>query len=84
VGVATMVSDHFKYAINISENIIVPESQDAVAVRFQCLGSLRICRCGRSMLATVNLDNKARAVTCEIDDVLLDPDLPAEMGFADR
>ena len=35
------------------------------------------------MLTTIDLNNEARAVTGEIDDILFDPDLPAEMRIVD-
>jgi hypothetical protein len=35
------------------------------------------------MLTPVNLNNETRGVTREVDDVLLDPDLPAEMRTGD-
>ena len=35
------------------------------------------------MLTTIDLNNEAGGMTCEVDDVLLDPDLPAEMRIVD-
>ncbi len=35
------------------------------------------------MLTTIDLNNETGGMTCEVDDVLLDPDLPAEMRILD-
>jgi uncharacterized protein YpmS len=76
------VLNFLKHAFDIPKHVIVPESQNAITVRLQCPRSLRICNSARSMLTTVDLDNEMRGVTCEVDDVLLDPNLPAECELA--
>ena len=75
--------NHFKHAVDVAKHIVVPESQNAVAVCFQRLRSLSIRGCHRSMLTTIDLNNETGGMTCEVDDVLLDPDLPAEMRILD-
>jgi hypothetical protein len=79
--VAQGTLNNFKHAIDIAKHVIVPEAEHAVAVRFQRLRPLGVSGRGRSMVAAVQLHNQVRAVTGEIDDVLLDADLSAEMGI---
>jgi len=72
-------SESFKHAIDIAEHVIVPEAKNAIAVCFQRLGSLSIGNRGRRVLTAVDLHDKTRGMTREVHDVLLDPNLPAEM-----
>jgi hypothetical protein len=76
--------DHFKHTIDIAKHVVVPESQYAVAVRLESLSALGIRNCRRRVLTAVDLHDEPRTVTREVDDVLLDPNLPAEMRIADR
>ena len=73
-----------KHAFDIPKHVVVPEAQNAITVRLQRSRSFGICNSARSMLTTVDLDNEMRSVTCEVHDVLLDPNLPTEMRTADR
>jgi len=67
----------FKYARQVVQNVIVPESQDAIVVRskpFVANGVALVIR----MLSAVNFDNKASFATNKVDSVGANRFLPDE------
>ena len=63
------LQDHFDHPIQILQYVIVPETQDSVAHRFQLQGSEFVVNHLLAMLATVKLHNQASIWTDEIGDV---------------
>ena len=70
------ISYDAKHPLRITQNIIVPKPQDAIAVRFNDCRPWRI-EC-LFMLPAIGLDHEFRAMTGEIDDELTDRHLPPE------
>ena len=64
-GIADSSVDSFQCSLDIAENIVVPEAQDAVATCVQ-KSRARLVRLAFSMLATVDFDNKPNRVAGEI------------------
>ena len=62
------------------EYLVVPKSQDAVAIRFKCLRSVRVGSPPAGMLAAIDFNNQTRGMAGEVGDVLPDSNLAAEMG----
>jgi hypothetical protein len=82
-GVAHGCNDHFHHALDISEHIVVPESQHAIAAfrEFSCT----LCIAGDAIAFIVlpAIDDESRAMTGEISEVWTDRCLAAEMRARD-
>jgi hypothetical protein len=61
--------NRLQYAFGIFEHVIVPESNDTIAARFEPAGSLVIPLLVRRVLATIDLDDELRGGAEEIDNV---------------
>jgi hypothetical protein len=68
---STRKSNHFKYAVQIAQNVVVPESQDPVASALQplCASPIRMKVRRTRVLPPIEFDNKFGVMTDEIDDV---------------
>lgn len=75
-------TDGLRYALDVREDIIVPEAEDAEAFALEVLGSHTILF--RGMLATVDLDDELGGQANEIGDIagtrFLSPEFPAELS----
>jgi hypothetical protein len=67
-------------ALDISQHVVVPKSENGIALFLQPLRSRGIARNSLCMLPAVDLDNEARLFTQEIDDKSAHRDLPAKLG----
>jgi hypothetical protein len=72
-----------QHAVDIPKDIVVPVTQDSIAVRFENARALCIRSRLRCVLAPVNLDNYPLGMAGEIDDVATNPNLTAEMRACD-
>ena len=73
--------DHLHHTLDVSENIVVPETDHAVAALLQLGGSSRIAhKAGRLVvLSAVEFDHQARGVACEVREVRTDRCLATEV-----
>ena len=62
--------DHFQYAIDVSEHVVVPETQDDESSFFQRSSACRIVLDRIGMLAAVEFDDYATFEANEIEDVV--------------
>jgi hypothetical protein len=69
----------FKHAIDVRQHFVVPETDHAISFRFEKSGSLRVRGHLLHVLPAINLDDELCLVTCEIDNVTTDTDLPPEV-----
>jgi hypothetical protein len=68
-----------EHTLGIGQDVVVPETQNMVAVRIDDSTARRIGRF--LMLPAIRLDHELRAITGEIDDELADRNLPAKARF---
>ena len=73
-----------KHAIDVSEHVVIPEAENAIALRFEKFSSLRVPARLLGMVPAVNFDDELRGMIGKIYDVGTQPDLPSEMGLRDR
>jgi hypothetical protein len=73
--------DRFHHAVNILQHIIVPETQDTIALRSEISGSLFISGnvLRLIMLRAIDLDDETPFMTGEVSKVGTDGGLPPEM-----
>ena len=76
-------TDRFDHAFGIGEHFIAPEADDPIALPFEPSRSHPIISLLQSMLAAIDLDDKARSGSQEIDDVGSDSDLAPEFHAVD-
>ena len=69
--------DRFQNAVGVFEDVVVPETDDAIAVGFDASCS-RGVSLGR-MLAAIAFDSEFETATGEVDDVTADRELPREL-----
>jgi hypothetical protein len=69
----------FEHAIDVSDHVVIPEAQDAIALAFEKSGTLRIGGGHFGMLPAINLDDESSVVTGKVHDVGPQPNLPSEM-----
>jgi len=70
--------DHLQHAFGISKHVVVPETDHAEASSLQISGA-RLIPCDlRIVLPTINLDHEVCGQAGEIDDVVINRDLPPE------
>jgi hypothetical protein len=71
----------FHHAVDVLQHIIVPEAQDAIALRSKIDGSL--CISGNVLrlivLRSIDFDDEASFVAGEVSEVRTDGGLPAEV-----
>src|SRR5690349_17784837 len=67
-------------AVDVAEDVVVPETGDGPAVLFEVAGSLSVLQCGLSLavLRAVDLHDELFIVTGEVDDVARDRNLATE------
>jgi hypothetical protein len=68
-----------QHAIDVAQDIIVPESQDAIAPSVEILGSHRIGVGLGGVLSAIELDDEAEMVTGKVGEVGSDRCLPAKV-----
>ena len=73
--------NNLKHAIDVSEHVVIPEAENAIALRFEKFSSLRV---PARLVPAVNFDDELRGMIGKIYDVGTQPDLPSEMGLRDR
>jgi hypothetical protein len=80
-AVAESGRNHFHYPLDIPEHVVVPETQHAIAARFEVRGSSRIgIDASRFIvLSTIDLDHKPRPMAAEVSEVWSDRRLSPEM-----
>src|SRR5207248_917427 len=78
--------DRLRYAFDILQHIIVPETQDEIALRSKINRSL--CISGNVLrlivLRSINLDDEAPFMAGEVSEERTDRHLPSEMRVLDR
>jgi hypothetical protein len=77
-GVADSLVDRLQRVLEVSENVVVPEAQDAIATCVQ-ESCAHFVRSGFRMLATIDFDHKTKLVTGEIAKVSTNGCLPSEV-----
>lgn len=75
-------ADAFQHAIHIREDIMVPEADDAVAMRFDQRGARDVAVAGR-MLSAVQFDHQSRRPASEVRDMCPDRKLTDEFEAVD-
>jgi hypothetical protein len=75
--------DDLQNAVHIFQNIMIPETQDAVVVLIQPSIADTICF-AVSVLSAIDLDNYSRFPAQEIDDVATDRLLANKLSIFDR
>ena len=73
--VAQCPKDAFKDHIGASQDVAAPETQDAVAARFQPRGSRRVVVLLKRVLTTIDLDDEPALGAKEVDDIAADRSL---------
>lgn len=77
-GDQDFLADGFQNAVGVAEHIVVPETDDAVAMGFDQFGAFDIGGI-IGMLAAIEFDDEAQAATGEIGDVWADGVLEDEL-----
>src|SRR5262245_55603139 len=79
-------SDGFHHPLDITQHIIVPETQHAIAARVEIIGTSRIGSDAMRLvvLSTIELNHEARTVTREVREVRSDRRLAPKMGIIHR
>src|SRR5207302_9797935 len=75
--------NRLQHTIDVSEDVVIPEAQHAIALRFEKFGALQISIGQFSVLPAVNLNDQPGLMTCKIDNVRAQPHLPPEMRAID-
>ncbi|MBB4047541.1 hypothetical protein GGR45_001052 [Sphingomonas zeae] len=70
-------------AFQIAQDVVVPEADDAPALRFEVAGSGFVIGSAFVMLSAINLDDQLFRPGGEIRDVRADRDLPVEADACD-
>jgi hypothetical protein len=60
------------------KHVVVPKTEDRIALRSKRSSSLSILDFTRGVLATIEFNNQSRRLTAEVRDVVADCDLPAK------
>jgi hypothetical protein len=68
-----------QHTIDISQNVVVPITQDDISVCFKNFGALQIDSCARTMLTSVNLYNQSPRMTRKVHDVTIDLNLATKV-----
>lgn len=76
-GETDFAVDRFQNTFDIRQDFMVPETDDAIAMRFHDARPHRV-RATFGMLSAIKLDNEPRARTEKIDNITIDGNLPAE------
>jgi hypothetical protein len=73
--------DRVQHAVDVFDDVIVPEADDAIALSFQPARSLNVsCLFDtRAMLGAVDFDQNAHSHAGEVRDIGTDGNLPAEV-----
>jgi hypothetical protein len=74
-----VAGNHFKHALEVAEDLVVPEAEDLVALLGEEGRALRIGIALDRMLATIELDGQVMLGAAEVDDVWPDQMLPAKL-----
>ena len=82
-GVADRLMNRFQRPVDITQNIVVPEAQDAIAARIQ-KSRARFIRCTPSMLAPIDLEDKPKRVAGEIAEITTDSGLASKVMLLER
>jgi len=69
--------DRLKNTIDVAKDVVVPETQDQIAVIFQ-IGSPFSVAAAFSVLPTIKFDDQSRGLATEVDNVGFDRHLPAK------
>jgi hypothetical protein len=75
------VQNDLQHAVDVSQNVVIPEAENAVALAFEKSRALRISAGILVMLSAVNLDNESGMMAHEVGDVGPQPNLPPEMSL---
>jgi len=67
-----------EYAVDISQHLVIPQSQNTITARLEPHGSSDIRRDVACMLTAVDLDDEPFCQTDEIDDIPSDRRLPSK------
>jgi hypothetical protein len=70
-------------AFQIAQYVVVPEADDAPALRFEITGSGFVIGSALVMLSAINLDDQLFGACGEIRDIRPDRDLPVEADACD-
>src|SRR3546814_19879499 len=78
------LADHLEHAIQVLENLIVPETQDSEAAAFEPLRSCCVIILAVAVLATIELDNQTHIVAGEIGPEAAERHLAAQATDRER
>jgi hypothetical protein len=73
-----------KHTIDIFQHLVVPVAQYKIALRFEKLCACCVGYRSRRMLSAIHLNDDARRVAREINDVTPKPNLPPKMCVCQR
>jgi hypothetical protein len=76
---ARRIDDSFQNSVHVSEHIAIPETQYQISARFEVGCPPRIIHPAFRMLSSIQFDDQSRRFAAEIDDVIADRHLPAEL-----
>jgi hypothetical protein len=75
-----LLKDRFEHALNIIQNVVIPETDDVIPALFQRSRSLCVQPGSFVVLATVNLDHQFSFGRHKVDDISCKRNLPPEFN----
>jgi hypothetical protein len=70
------LGDALENAVRVAQDVVVPEAEDAIALRFDEAGARFVISYGFGMLAAVQLDDEPLREASEVGEVWADRHLP--------
>ena len=74
-----LVQNSFQHALDVAENVVVPETHDVIAPLFKNTGPLGVARLAKIVLTAIDLDNEFQIERHKIHNVAPDWHLTLEL-----